>query len=626
MKTCRLRIIPIVASVTFVTINMDDSSFSIVHSCQVPVHVATSSSSSSTKSNSNNNSTNNSNNGVLVVSVRSTIRHAVADEEVFDEEGGQLNDTATESRSNANMNMTTTTATSASIATKVDEESVVLILQTSTMVQPPNSSNNTSISGNTEELVSFEMQYTVQQLLSQVKVGSMSMSMSMNRNTNNTTEKQEVDTHLQKLKYILSLLKDTTSTTLSTQESTTAVAAVPTTTTTTKAVTSNPSSQHFLVLQMIPSTLPETKSHTLQLSIKERLPNTMVRIIWSTTLSCVDSGSTSARNSVTALFDVTRQMIETQQTMQHQLRNAQQLYQSALRARDGWEDTALKLEGQWEKEKATLFQNFCTLYSQKQEHDNTIIDGLRTELNQLQKQKMVKHNPSDPMINTITKHELPDCLQDIPDDHNNVAFDDDTVRRLALGQRVPIKVQSRTTKSKANVNDETDSDIDTTSIMQVQPLSRQSSSQRQVNPISGAIEYMDAEAALQDIATATATVHAIEAPSPSSPLPPPTPPLPPAKIRKTIVQRKKTTDKPVSSVPNTKRKRIDSSQTTTAALPSEKSVAVTTVTTAANKKKQKKDTNTTIQSDQSDTGSESEFVDKSMEAQIMADLEALRKM
>jgi hypothetical protein len=400
------------------------------------------------------------------------------------------------------------------------------------------------------KVISFETQSSLEQISIDLRVFD-----ERNNGNKNSHSLEDADDLLMnspefiKLKYLLSLIKTANS----------------------QKLDAETSSSHFITVDFN-SQENDSIGASILLSIKERLPNMMVRIIWSTILSCTDNRNDKTGNSGTALFDLALRLTEQQELTIQKLALVQTHYQLLERDRDSWKDTALKLEGQWEEEKSMLFQKFCTLYTNKQDYDTQIIDKLKSEIHQL-KEQIANSNVSTAaprsLTNTKIKAELPECLQNVPDDHR-LAFDDETVRRLAHGQRVPI----------LSIKDEdlTDNDIPIPKIAMQRKRNR--------NVISGATEYMDADDALQDI---------VQEEVPSKKLHSDLDEITPNELLEIQTGTK----------PKTSRARTKKSKESSVKPSKQKSVV-----------------------DQSDdeAGSDGDLVDKSMEEQILADLEALRNM
>jgi hypothetical protein len=372
----------------------------------------------------------------------------------------------------------------------------------------------------------------------------------------------------------------------------------------------------FTVLELKPYTDNANNEQVrLHISIKERLSNGIVRILWSTLLLRVeDNIINNKKNSSDVLFDLSLQLTEQNQQSNVQLATVQDQYHSLERDRDGWKDTAEKLEGKWEEEKSILFQNFCTLYTNKQEYDQAKIEQLQEEIIRLKEQFSKSTTSKNNALSSVPvkKSELPECLQDLPNDDNHcLPYDDDMVRRLAQGQRVPI-VSIKT-------EDTSDNDIN---------ASNTARQKRRRNPVSGATEYIDADDALQDI---------LKVPPPHTNKKVRTAPkrtkrsqlLDIAKAAPKQTQVKTTSraatdhgsdsetgsdddfvDKKLRSAP----KRTERSQLLDIAKTAPKKTQVKTTSRVA-----------TDHGSDSETGSDDDFVDKDMQAQIMADLEALRQ-
>jgi hypothetical protein len=321
----------------------------------------------------------------------------------------------------------------------------------------------------------------------------------------------------------------------------------------------------FMVLDLISGTDPISTTPRLQISIKERLQNGIVRILWSTVMPCLDEANITncGRKSIYALFQLGLDLSDQYGQVLQKMDALKENHQLLERDRDGWKDTAQKLEGQWEDEKSLLFNNFCTLYSGKKEYDDTRIAELQREIAELKQQLAKASDPGTASTSTVAgkKSVLPDCLQNVPyDDHHRSPYDDETVRRLARGERVPI------------VAVKTEDSVDTDSYTAIEKQSK-----KRRNPVSGATEYQDADEALQDI---------------------------------------------MQSLPDQKKRKGNSSSTQDA------SSNILEVANAAVKLTRVKDSprpSSELAAD-SDTGSDSDFIDKDIQAQIMADLEALRKI
>ena len=451
------------------------------------------------------------------------------------------------------------------------DDTSVFKIQICTIQTTTNTSNS---------VVTYETQYTsLEQIVSSLTL-PRDETITSYKDSDISVTKTAATIEYQKLKYLISLLKETTTNQSNLD---------------TESVVSN-SSKRFIVLQLMPQSEALNADHlksTLKISIKERLPSTMVRIVWSATLSCVEDANHNAattnknmtKNSATELLELSLRLTEQQQEVELRLRTVQEHYQLLLRDRDGWKDTAQKLDGQWEKEKSLLFQNFCTLYTNKYEHDQTIITQLEQEIQALKKQVVAQETSSVPTRPTINENktkllvaDLPECLQDVPDDHR-VTFDNDVVRRLARGERVPIP-SNNSSIPRSHVSD---SEIPTPI-----PTSTSAQRKRRHNPISGATEYMDPDDALHDILVPTTVVS--------------------SQPKKTRVAGPKHVDD------KTKTSKTLRSKPVVASIKKEVPSPPHPITAA------------TKNGNDSDTGSEEDYMDKSMEAQIMADLEALRKI
>lgn len=280
-------------------------------------------------------------------------------------------------------------------------------------------------------------------------------------------------------------------------------------------------------------TFEATGDDALRISIKERMKSGMVRLLWSTQLVSDTSNS--------SLFDLSLRLLVEQEDVSGELASAKAHCGLLERDRDGWRDTAQKLEGEWEKEKAILFQNFCVLYTGKEAQTKTMVDDLQREIDKLKDEVVT----AKAVHTGSMRHELPECLKTVPDDVDGGAgYDAETVALLAQGKRLP------------------------------EPKKR-------TNPFTGATEYLDVDAALKDVL-----------------LPALVPPL----AKKPRVAVKKESSKPAAVAKREPK-----------------------VKPAAKKTKAQKPPPPVAAASDSDTGSDDDFVDKDMQAQIMADLAALKK-
>jgi hypothetical protein len=323
----------------------------------------------------------------------------------------------------------------------------------------------------------------------------------------------------------------------------------------------------FLVLELISGMDHSIATPRLLISIKERLKNGIVRILWSTILSGFDAGNitNSDTKGIDALFQLGLDLSDHYDQTLRKMDSLKEHHLLLERDRDAWKDTAEKLEGLWEDEKSVLFHNFCTLYSGKKEYDDGRIAELQQEIDKL-KQQLQKASTLGAASTTSVagrKSVLPDFLQNEPnDDHHRLPYDDETVRLLARGERVPM----------VTVKTEDYGDTDAYAASEKQSKKRQ-------NPVSGATEYQDADEALQDI---------------------------------------------LQSSPDHKKLKGNSTSTQS----QNRRPRVLEVASAAMKQTRVKELPrpSSERGSDSDTGSDSDFIDRDIQAQIMADLEALRKI
>lgn len=290
----------------------------------------------------------------------------------------------------------------------------------------------------------------------------------------------------------------------------------------------------------------ECDAALLRITIKERMKTGMVRLLWSTQLSSLSDTSGSS------LFDLSLRLFQQQEDLATQLETLKSQFSLLEQDRNGWKDTATKLEGEWEEEKSMLFQNFCDLYSAKHEHDKSKVEGLQQEISKL-KEEVSEAKTSHRATSARATAALPECFQNLPDDvdhREGAAYDAETVSLLAQGKRLPLP-------------------------------------KRRCNPTTGATEYFDADAALEDVILQAA----------SRPL---------AKRARVSAKTEESDSKPSAAL---------SSKRETKAMP------------PAVKKKEAKPPTKAAASD-SETGSDDDFakyVDKDMEAEILANIAALPK-
>ena len=512
--------------------------------------------------------------GILALFASSQVLRAVSDDHPRNNVTVNLPPAAEDYRSRALENVMSDDSDRADTAT-------AFVIQVGMVHQP----KNTFTASNKGAVVSYKVQFSLKQIASTIKMALNSVEQYSSTPQHHDSDSSMLQTdaviELQKLKHLISLFKHTT-----TEVNQPSLDDEP---------IASSFSKYFITFRLMPHpqhTLTDDDGiykSTLDISIKERLPNTMVRIVWSSILSCVDDNNhsdastttmnPSCNSSAAELLELSLRLTEQHQEIMRGMRAEHEQYRLLLRERDGWKDTAQKLEGKWEDEKSVLFQNFCTLYTGKQDYDQAIIHQMQAEINALKDQGATM-NATAPAIESAlidkkaTKSaELPECLQDVPQDDHKLVYDDDLVRRLARGERVPMEPTIRPEQyaSPAEIPTST-----TTTAHQ---------RKRHHNPISGATEYMDADDALKDI-------HAPNTTTQSAPQP----------VRTT--KRNKTASNTKAKVPPIRAvaSKIEMGE-----------VSEPTITPG------KSNTD-------NDAGSDDDFVDKGMEAQIMADLEALRKL
>ena len=172
---------------------------------------------------------------------------------------------------------------------------------------------------------------------------------------------------------------------------------------------------------------------TLQIIVLERMESGLNRKAWT-------SGQLQ-RSSDNSIFSFCMALVE---EIHHEKDNSQKLHSTteSLHERlDQWKDTAEKLDGQWQNEKSKLFNNFLTLYNQKQDQ----VKELEKEIEQLKKER-------DHARQAAAHKRQPDFLANLPDDEDANLHDEATVVRLAAGR--PVNVPK---KKRAKSKDEEDS-------------------------------------------------------------------------------------------------------------------------------------------------------------------------
>ena len=100
----------------------------------------------------------------------------------------------------------------------------------------------------------------------------------------------------------------------------------------------------------------------LVIQVRERTKSGIVRLPWTSTLLRSSGGEDSSLLSLTtSLIDA----IHREQKRADQLDSDRNILK---RNRDEWKDTAEKLEGEWEREKTQLLQNFLKLYNARKDY------------------------------------------------------------------------------------------------------------------------------------------------------------------------------------------------------------------------------------------------------------------
>lgn len=106
-------------------------------------------------------------------------------------------------------------------------------------------------------------------------------------------------------------------------------------------------------------------STKISLSVKETTSAGIVRIVWNVTLTRSDAPMAMVPHLVTVAL-----------AFQHELTS----HKAKLSGMKDWEATAKKLDGLFQNEKGTLLRNFCEFYKQSQDHAIRKLAIVRTEL------------------------------------------------------------------------------------------------------------------------------------------------------------------------------------------------------------------------------------------------------
>lgn len=101
----------------------------------------------------------------------------------------------------------------------------------------------------------------------------------------------------------------------------------------------------------------------LVIQVRERTKSGVVRLPWMSTLLRSSSGEDSS-----SLLSLTTSLMDAFHREQQRANQLDSDRNCLKRNRDEWKDTAEKLEGEWEREKTQLLQNFIKLYNARQDY------------------------------------------------------------------------------------------------------------------------------------------------------------------------------------------------------------------------------------------------------------------
>jgi hypothetical protein len=346
--------------------------------------------------------------------------------------------------------------------------------------------------------------------------------------------------------------------------------------------------------------MSESPAMSIRLTLKERLPSGMVRLLWAINLKAVPEvtkSTTGTTDAADSMFAFTLRLLQRQQDLVDQLSKSQETFALLERDRNGWKETATSLENTWEVEKTQLVRNFCDLYSAKQRaHDESSAatqQALRDEIATLKLETMAKSS-SVAASKKRPKKAPPDVLQDVPDDVDRQTFDSETVALLAAGQPLPLKASS---SAASNHHDPANTTSTTAT-------GKGTLSGKRRNPLTGVTEYFDMESALADVlADGEASTTAA---------PPPLPPLKKTRVSRAAAASYQDEDSDLEAPAVAAEKTARSKRPKPAAGPKKAT-------------KTKKDTEKMQVDNDDDDDDDDQYVDKDLDAEIMADLLSLQK-
>jgi hypothetical protein len=205
----------------------------------------------------------------------------------------------------------------------------------------------------------------------------------------------------------------------------------------------------------------------------------------SSGLSLVTFATTVPRASESDMVNFVKRLVDRKKRLEAELRDQNTRLQQVKRQREEWKDTAHKLERGWEGEKNKLLSNFLQLYDAKQQQvkqTQSQLEDLQKEVQSLKEQIAASGGTHAAAASRATgrRHELPDYLQNLPDDLNEEMYDEETIARLAAGpQRGQKKAAAATKKRK-------------------KPTKITTKQMKGRNEITGATEYYESSAVLED--------------------------------------------------------------------------------------------------------------------------------
>lgn len=164
--------------------------------------------------------------------------------------------------------------------------------------------------------------------------------------------------------------------------------------------------------------------------VRERSAQGLVRVRWKLKLSTSPACS---------MFSFLQLLAKNTLRLQKLAVSQQRATNDQATIAQNWKHTAQQLEGQWSKEKAVLLQNVQILLSEKHKYYTEKIGKLQTQLDE-----------AEEIVAAATKQPMQKAppTPDAPDDLDQLEYDDETVRRLAAGERLVTARKTAASKSK----------------------------------------------------------------------------------------------------------------------------------------------------------------------------------